>query len=143
MNSQATVKTTRWEEQAAKLWKISAEINDYFAKLGGSGRYSGFYEWHGPALLLLLVSGVDPTRKDFLQSEESYLIHPRLWRETESLVEETNRRLIDLKMSPAVFDDYLNSVTKRLCELNSETSQLLGWMKFIAENSDRFRSFIR
>ena len=140
MNPKSTVKTLKWEEQVAKLWMVSGKVDDYFLRLGGSGRYEGFNHWHVPALLLLLISGLDPTKSDFLQSRESELISPRLWRESGDLVVDTKRDLSSLKMSPAAFNAYLNQVTKRLCDFNSESGQLLGWMRFITENSERFRS---
>lgn len=143
MNSQVTAKTPRWQEQVTRLQRVTEEVDGYFGRLGGSGRYMGFDEWHVPALILLLISGVDPTSKDFLQSKESYLVSPSLWRETDSLVEKTRRGLTDFTMSPAVFHVYLNNVTRSLCDSNSEPEQLLGWMRFITENSDRFRSFTR
>ena len=133
----------RWEEQVTTLWRVTEEIDDHFARLGGVGRYTGFNEWHVPALILLLISGVDPMSKNFLQSKESYLISPRLWRETDNLLVTTKRDLCDFKMKSAAFHAYLNGVTKRLCDISSDPEELLGWMRFITENSGRFRSLSR
>ena len=35
------------------LWQIAASIDDYFRRLGGSGCYPGYRNWHVPAFIVL------------------------------------------------------------------------------------------
>lgn len=37
------------------LWTITGSIDDYFRRLGGSGRYPGYMNWHVPAFILLTI----------------------------------------------------------------------------------------
>ena len=60
------------------LWRLISQISDYFRQMGGAGRYAGFSEWHPNALFLLLISGVNPSEKGFLDRPESFLISPRI-----------------------------------------------------------------
>jgi hypothetical protein len=143
MTSKTSRKAPRYEQDFNSLWKITGEVDDYFRRLGGAGCYLGFADWHVPALVLLLLSGVDPGTKEFLQSEESSLIDPTLWRSTDNLPIRTKERLCDLKLSPGLFHLYLTWATKRISEISKEPEHLLDWMRFMTENNERFRPFYR
>jgi hypothetical protein len=118
-----------------------AYIDDYFHSLGGSGCYPGFSDWHVPALLLLLLVGVNPTREEFLSSPDSYTLSPRMWRETDGLPSEIFRRLDGFKLSPLQFELYLKLQTE-LISKKLGAREILALSNFLAENRDRFRQFL-
>ena len=52
----------------SQLFRISYDVEDYFRRLGGSGRYSGYEDWHSYAFIILLS-------KNFYPSEEHRYDH--------------------------------------------------------------------
>lgn len=43
------------EKRHVSLWYATTQIDEYFRLLGGSGCYSGYCDWHVPALLTLAL----------------------------------------------------------------------------------------
>jgi hypothetical protein len=123
------------------LWTLLADIDEYFHLMGGAGCYPGFSNWHAPALLLLLLVGVNPTREDFFSSPDSYALSPRMWRETDELPVKIFRRLDGFKLSPMQFEWYLKLQTERVAQ-KLGAREILEWSNFLAGNQDRFRRFI-
>lgn len=123
------------------LWKMLVDIDEYFHLMGGAGCYPGFSDWHVPALLLLLLVGVDPTSEEFLSSPDSYSLSPRMWRETDGLPGKIFRRLDGFKLSPIQFELYLKLQTERVSQ-KLGAREILGWSNFLTENQVRFRRFV-
>lgn len=123
------------------LKRLLAEIDEYFHQMGGSGCYSGFSDWHGPALLLMLLVGVDPTKEEFLSSYESHTLSPRMWRETDGLPTKIFVKLNGFKLSPKQFELYIKLQTERISR-KLGAREILEWSNFLAGNQDRFRRFI-
>jgi hypothetical protein len=132
------LKTT---EDTAFLQRLLAEIDEYFHLMGGAGCYPGFSDWHVPALLLLLLVGVDPTREEFLSSYDSNTLSPRMWRETDGLPSKIFRKLNGFELSPLQFELYLKLETERVARKKG-AREILEWSNFLAGNQDRFRRFI-
>jgi hypothetical protein len=128
-------------EDEAFLQCLLAEIDEYFHLMGGSRCYPDFSDWHVPALLLLLLVGVDPTREGFLSSFDSQVLSPRIWRETDGLPSKIFRKLDSFKLSPLQFELYLKLQTERFARKKG-AREILAWANFLAENQDRFRRFI-
>jgi hypothetical protein len=128
-------------EDEAFLQCLLAEIDEYFHQMGGARCYPGFSDWHVPALLLLLLVGVDPTREEFLSSYESHTLSPRMWRETDGLPSKIFRKLDSFKLSPLQFELYLKLQTERFAR-EKGAREILAWSNFLAENRDRFRKFL-
>ncbi len=128
-------------EYAPFLQQLIAEIDEYFHLMGGVGCYPGFSEWHVPALLLLLLVGVDPTREEFLSGPDSHMLSPRMWRETDGLPSKVFKRLDGFVLSPMQFELYLKLQTERITK-KLGAREILEWSNFLAENQDRFRRFI-
>ncbi len=128
-------------EDEAFLQRLLAEIDEYFHLMGGAGCYPGFSDWHVPALLLLLLVGVDPTREEFLSSPDSHTLSPRMWRETDGLPGKIFRRLDGFKLNPLQFELYLKLQTERIAK-KLGAREILAWSNFLAGNQDRFRRFI-
>lgn len=106
------------------------EINDYFRHLGGSGQYEGFCEWHTHALLLLLIIGIDPSAEKFYETEDSLLISPRVWRETDGLPEKIAAKLKSINFRPQKVNLFIANTTKKIADL-SEIRELFGWLRFL------------
>ena len=123
-----------------KLWMVTADADDYFSRMGGAGRYSGFAEWHVPGLVLMLVSGVNPGTRDFLDTTDSYEISPRIWRETDGLPGRLAAELNEYVCRPKVFESYLKKIAERVAQISS-ASDLFAWSKFLVNNEARFAGF--
>ena len=127
-------------EDAAFLQRLLAEIDEYFHLMGGAGCYPGFSNWHVPALLLLLLVGVDPTKEDFLSSYDSHTLSPRMWRETDGLPTRIFRKLEGFKLNALQFESYLKLQTERVSQ-KLGAREILAWSNFLAGQQDRFRRF--
>ena len=132
------LKTT---EDTAFLQRLLAEIDEYFHLIGGAGCYPGFSDWHVPALLLMLLVGVDPTKEEFLSSYDSRTLSPSMWRETDGLPSKVFRKLDDFKLNPLQFELYLKLQTERIAR-KLGAREILAWSNFLAGQQDRFRRFI-
>lgn len=128
-------------EDEAFLQRLLAEIDEYFHLMGGAGCYPGFSDWHVPALLLLLLVGVDPTSEEFLSSPDSHTLSRRMWRETDGLPGKISRRLDGFKLNQLQFELYLKLQTERIAK-KLGAREILAWSNFLAGNQDRFRRFI-
>lgn len=128
-------------EDAAFLQRLLAEIDEYFHLMGGAGCYPGFSDWHVPALLLLLLVGVDPTKEDFLSTYDSHTLSPRMWRETDGLPTKIFIKLNGFKLSPQQFELYVRRQTERIAR-KLGAREILEWSNFLAGQQDRFRRFI-
>ncbi len=106
------------------------EINDYFSHLGGSGQYAGFYNWHVPALLLLIITGTDPSDENFYETEDSLVISPRMWRETDGLPKKLATKLKGVNFPPQEINSFIATTTKKIADF-SEIRELFGWAKFL------------
>lgn len=124
-----------------QLWMLTGEADEYFRKLGGSGRYSGFAEWHVPALILLLLSGVDPSQDGFFDSQDSYEISARLWRETDGLPRSLAIKLDGVVIDQETFEQYLKRSFMHLSSV-STADELLEWSRFLGQNSTRFARLV-
>lgn len=123
------------------VWPIAADVENHFRLMGGAARYPGFAEWHPHALLLLLISGVDPTSENFLGSAESFLVSPRMWRETDGLPAKIWGRVAGGVCSPRAFEVYLQRVSKHVVA-TSGAREIISWSRFLVDNTDRFDRFL-
>lgn len=124
-----------------QLWMLTGEADEYFRKLGGSGRYPGFAEWHVPALILLLLSGVDPRQGGFLESQDSHEISARLWRETDGLPRSLAVKLDGVVIAQETFEQYLKRSFTHLSRV-STAGELLEWSRFLGQNRTRFARLV-
>lgn len=66
------------------LWRAYCEAGDYFSRLGGSGRYAGFNEYHIPGLVLILALekiGLNKSNEQMFRC----LLPSMMWTETDGL----------------------------------------------------------
>ena len=69
----------------AKLWQVTAEVDDYFRRLGGSGCYPGYCDWHVPALVLLAIDQLVMTDEKQYEFAVRNLISHSMWEKTGGL----------------------------------------------------------
>jgi hypothetical protein len=113
------------------LWKACSEAEDYFAHLGGSGRYSGFNDFHIPALVLITALEKIGISNDF-NEPASRLLPKKLWTETGDLQERVRRIVDGLTYSePDQMREFIEYVSRKYEE--KEPDQLVGWEKFLKE----------
>lgn len=128
-------------ERMQKLKMITTDVADYFSRLGGSGRYQGFREWHIPAIVVLVLVGINPQKEDFFNLEESKLINPQIWRDTDKLPEKIYRDLIEFKCDPEHFAWYLKECTMKILNFK-DIREMLGWAEFLTINRNIFNDLI-
>lgn len=128
-------------KQQDDLWRLTAEADEYFRLMGGAGRYAGYRNWHVPALIILLLTGCDPNKPDFLHTEESFQISPDLWRKTDGLPQKLSLKLEGLDFNPELFDQFIHSSTNYICRLNN-TREIFGWAEFLTESRVRFQHLL-
>ena len=82
------------------LWTACNEASDYFSKLGGSGRYAGFQEYHIPALVLItaLLQIDDKDQKDKLLKQ---LLPDEMWNSTDDLTEKVAQIIANTEIQSA------------------------------------------
>jgi hypothetical protein len=116
---------------------FSSRLDFYFLEGGASRCYKNFRGWHRSALLALLFSGVDPCQEGFLKTEESNLIDPALWRDTNQLptnfFEEMNGFTIDSEH----LNWFLKEVSIQL-KKHKNILELDEWEAFVKNNQERF-----
>lgn len=111
------------------LWNACSETEDYFSRLGGSGRYPGFNEYHIPALVLILaLEKIEPngSPNDALRR----LLPERMWNETDGLpcrVSKTLNKLVSAELgSLREFVEYVNNSYQE-----TAPNELVFWRDFL------------
>jgi hypothetical protein len=116
---------------------FSSRLDFYFLQGGASGCYKNFKSWHRSALFVLLLSGVDPRRDNFFDTEESRLVDPALWRETNQLpanfLEEMNGFRVDAEHLAWFINEAAIQIKKQ-----GNSQELVEWEDFISMNEKRF-----
>ncbi len=106
-------------------WYLLCDANDYFARLGGSGRYSGFREWHPIALIALLISGTKPPLMASGMRELHEELPRSMWLETGGLPTKLDSKLVEKNITADDLNDYLMYCKKYIEKLNpSDRSRL-------------------
>lgn len=116
---------------------FSSRLDFYFLEGGASRCYKTFRGWHRSALFALLLSGVDPRQEGFFDTEESNLIDPSLWRDTNQLpvnfLEEMNGFTVDSEH----LNWFLAEVSIQI-KKHKNILELEEWEAFIKNNHERF-----
>ncbi len=110
-------------------WYLLCDANDYFARLGGSGRYSGFREWHPIALIALLISGTKPPLTASSMRELHEELPRGMWLETGGLPTKLDSKLNQKNITVENLDDYLMYCKKYIEKLDSVDR--CNWNKFV------------
>jgi hypothetical protein len=111
------------------LWQALSETSDYFSLLGGSGRYSGFHEYHIPALVFILALENTGLRRD-RRSGLRELIPERMWTETDDLVDRIDTILKRLTTTDReALPGFVNYVKTRYRDSSPDDSD--RWVRFV------------
>lgn len=128
------------EKRRARLWYATAEVDDYFRRLGGSGCYQGYCDWHVPALMTLTldnhVNHQNQADKRRFEHAIKDLISHRMWEQTDSLY----HRALELvaKLEPRLEDTewFIDRVTERY-PMAYSSYEKEGWADFLEQRRRR------
>ena len=102
---------------------------DYFSRLGGSGRYQGFMNWHIPALVLLVSAG----------ESGSSLLPDAIWSDTDRLPEQIKEMLKGVFIPSDTCLQFIETSSLRLSRLNN-LKEIEGWNCFLEDASPLWSS---
>lgn len=120
------------------LWKCLDEAQDYFARLGGSGRYSSFMEWHPFALVLLTVLELKEPSVIIQRIKIEQSLPDQLWEKTDGLPALIKRKMTDQVVTKEMIEDFVSRTTDYLGKL-SRPRELAEWISFV----DSIKEFLR
>jgi hypothetical protein len=92
------------------------------------------------ALFALLLAGVDPRRDDFYDTEESNLVDPALWRDTNQLPVNFLEEMDGFQVDPEHLRWFLNEISIQLRKFNN-SQEMAEWENFVEDNKLRFEGF--
>ena len=105
------------ERRRSRLWYATADIDDYFRRLGGSGCYSGYWDWHVPALMTLAldhhVSHQNQADQRHFEYAIKNLISHRMWEETDGLPQRALALVAKHDPTPDDIEWFTHQVTER------------------------------
>ena len=106
------------------------DVEDYFRRMGGQGRYEGFSDWHPSALILCLL----------LQLNVDMNIHPAMLNRTDNLPSKIKNKLDQVKIDRRTFNEFIIFVKSYLVKLHS--NDLLRFESFIEDHKTDYNKFI-
>ena len=128
------------EKRRAKLWYATTQIDEYFRLLGGSGCYSGYCDWHVPALLTLALDHDinDQSLTDSYHFEQSIkkLISHLMWEQTDGLPQRAVELVNKIKPVPDDVDWFTARVTDRY-PMAYSSHEKEGWADFLDQRQRR------
>jgi len=130
------------DKRRARLWYATADVDDYFRRLGGSGCYPGYCDWHVPALMTLVLdhymchqSQVDERRFEY--SVKSLISH-RMWEQTDGLPHRTIKLVNELEPTPEDTVWFTDRVTERY-PMAYSSYEREGWTDFLEQRHSRLK----
>ena len=109
------------------LWKCLAECQDYFARLGGSGRYESYREWHSPCLVLMVLLETQNSN-EFIRRKRMELDLPeQLWEKTDGLPVKIKALLKDEVVTQEALSEFIDQVKEKM---KIEVRERFGWIGF-------------
>ncbi|WP_216178507.1 hypothetical protein [Polynucleobacter sp. 80A-SIGWE] len=117
------------------LWKCLDEAQDYFARLGGSGRYSSFKEWHPFALVLLTVLELKEPSVIIQRIKIEQSLPDQLWEKTDGLPALIKRKMTDQVVTKEMVEEFISKTTGYLSKLPSP-KELSQWLSFLDSIKD-------
>jgi hypothetical protein len=128
------------DKRRVRLWYATADIDDYFRRLGGSGCYPGYCDWHVPALVTLVLdhymchqSHLDQRRFEYAVKD---LISYRMWEQTDGLPKRAVELMTKLEPKPEDTDWFINHVTERY-PMAYSSKEKEGWADFLEQRRRR------
>jgi hypothetical protein len=112
---------------------FSSQSADYFAQLGGSGRYSNYKEWHSAAIVYLLSSGIEPANYSQVDQLPYSLLPNKLWLETDQLPQKIYARLNQKDYDKNDLHDFSIWISTQIQKSFSDRSELIEWREFLSD----------
>ena len=119
---------------------------DYFGRLGGSGRYANFNDWHAAGLVLLIATGVKPPQSPEWNKiyDGSDYLPSAVWRKTDNMPYQVFEKLKDIEITPSIFDEFVGYVKYQLRKNQQNgKEQLSQFESFLAEQESYFNGFFQ
>jgi predicted CopG family antitoxin len=115
--------------------------NDYFGRMGGSGRYGRFMDWHPAGLVLMIATGVTPpdSHNFSLVHDGSIYLPSEIWRQTDTMPQQVYEKLKDVKIERSEFDEFIHFISEGLKKLHP--NELKGFNSFLEENKPSFEKY--
>lgn len=105
------------------------DVEDYFRRMGGQGRYESYRDWHPSALILCLL----------LELSVDMNIHPAMLTQTDSLALKIKKKLDQLEINKKTFNEFITFIKSYLIKLHG--NDLLRFEEFIDENKAELDKF--
>lgn len=130
------------DKRRARLWYATVDIDDYFRRLGGSGCYPGYCDWHVPALMTLAldhhVSHQNQADQRHFEYAIKNLISHRMWEETDGLPKRAVELVIKLEPKPEDTEWFIDHVTDRY-PMAYSSHEKEGWAEFLKQRESRLK----
>ena len=103
---------------------------DYFRRLGGSGRFTGYKDWYSPCLVLMELIEVNIPGDVFRRIKYENDISDRLWTDTDDLASNIKHKLENVGLDKEMIESYVAEVSKILSS-NLDSRELANWRLFV------------
>jgi hypothetical protein len=115
------------------LWLAYSEVGDYFARLGGGGRWQGFSEHYIPTLVLLIaLRKIDRE----MAGDFNYLLPPQMWEATDNLSEKISEIIGEMDIQN--FSDLRGFINFVSSSFQDHPRGLKQWRKVVGEIEGRW-----
>ena len=103
---------------------------DYFRRLGGSGRFTGYKDWYSPCLVLMELIEINIPGDVFKKIKYENDISDRLWTDTDYLASNIKHKLENVGLDKEMIEIYVAEVSKILSS-NLDSRELANWRLFV------------
>ena len=103
---------------------------DYFRRLGGSGRFTGYKDWYSPCLVLMELIEINIPGDVFRRIKYENDISDRLWTDTDDLASNIKHKLENIGLDKEMIESYVAEVSKILSS-NLDSRELANWRLFV------------
>ena len=103
---------------------------DYFRRLGGSGRFTGYKDWYSPCLVLMELIEINIPGDVFKKIKYENDISDRLWTDTDDLASKVKHKLKNVGLDKEMVESYVAEVSKILSS-NRDPLELENWRRFV------------
>ena len=103
---------------------------DYFRRLGGSGRFTGYKDWYSPCLVLMELIEMNIPGDVFKKIKFENDISDRLWTDTDDLASNIKHKLENVGLDKEMIESYVAEVSKILSS-NLDSRELANWRLFV------------
>ena len=109
------------------LWKCLGECQDYFARLGGSGRYESYREWHSPCLVLMSFLESHNSEEYIRRKRVELDLPEQLWEKTDGLPAKIKTLLKDELVTREMLAEFIGQVKEKM---KIQVREHFGWVSF-------------